>query len=53
MTMKRIWVTLTCDEGFVADSLRALAAQYEDTLETGVYEGDRYEAEIQEYEKED
>lgn len=46
-------MVINCDEGFVADSLRALAAQYEDTLETGVYEGDGYEAEIQEYEKED
>ena len=51
--MKRIWVTLTCDEGFVAESLWELAAKYEDTLETGVYQGDRFEAEIQEYKEED
>lgn len=51
--MKRIWVTLTCDEGFVAESLRELAAMYEDTLVTGVYEGDGFEAEIQEYKEEE
>ncbi len=51
--MKRIRVTLTCDDGYVAESLRDLAAQYEDVLDTGAFDGDRYEAKILEYEQED
>lgn len=28
----RITISITCDEGFVADSLRELAAKYEDEM---------------------
>ena len=31
--MKQIRITVTCDEGFVADSLRELATAYEDSLD--------------------
>ena len=58
--MKRIWVTLTCDEGFVADTLREIATRYENAVEDigeeamfGRYEAEHGEAEIQEYEVED
>lgn len=51
--MKRIWVTLTCDEGFVAESLHELAAQYENTLEFDEYYLEHGTAQIEPYKEEE
>lgn len=51
--MKRIWITMTCDEGFVADSLRELATQYEDRMELDEYWLDHGTAQIEEYQEEE
>lgn len=49
--MKQIRVTMTCDEGYVADSLRALAACYEDDLDDNKeYECYEWAAKIEEIE---
>lgn len=47
--MKRICVTLTCDDGFVADSLRELAAKYEDEMVLDEYYLEHGTAQIEPY----
>lgn len=44
--MAKIIISIVCDEGFVADSLRALASDYEDTLEYSLFVGEHFRAEI-------
>jgi hypothetical protein len=44
---------MTCDEGFVADSLRALATQYEDRMALDEYWLDHGTAQIEEYQEEE
>ena len=52
--MKKIWITMTCDEGYVADSLRELAAKYEDEMDDNAkYDSDTFKAEIREFEEEE
>lgn len=47
--MKQIRVVMTCDEGYVADSLRALAVCYEDDLDNNKeYESYEWAAKIEE-----
>lgn len=51
--MKRIWVTLTCDEGFAAESLRELADKYEAEKVLDEYYLEHGTAQIEPYEEEE
>lgn len=44
--MDQIKITITCDEGHVADSLRQLANAYEESEELNDYETEHFIAEI-------
>ena len=49
--MKQVRITMTCDDGYVAESLRALAAIYEDDLENDMeYEAYEWVAKLEEIE---
>lgn len=45
--MDQIRITITCDEGHVADSLRQLANAYEEREELTDYETEHFIAEIE------